>query len=62
MKAYLALGDKDSHGMLIARGQGEIGDALDTQLVPNCDEVVVLEELNFVGDEAGAVGFVGSVL
>lgn len=62
MKAYLALRDKDSHGVLSAGGQGEIGDSLDTQLVPNCDEVVVLEELHFVGDETGAVGFVGSVL
>lgn len=48
--------------MFLARGQGEVGSALDAQLVPNRDEVMALEELHFVGDEAGAVGFVGGVL
>lgn len=62
MTTYLTLGDKDSHGMLTARGQGELGDSLDAQLVPNCDEVVALEELHFVGDLTRAVGFVVGVL
>lgn len=36
---YLALRDKYSHGVVIARREGEIGHALSTQLVPNRAEI-----------------------
>ena len=60
--AYLALRDKDGHSVVLARSQSKVGGTLDAQLVPNGDEVMALEELHLVGDEAGAVGLIGGVL
>lgn len=48
--------------MALTRGQGEVGEALDTQLIPDSTEIMALEKLYFVRHAAGAKLFVARVL
>lgn len=49
--------------MVLASGsESKVSDSLHAKLVPDGDEIVRLIKLHLVGDEAGAVFFVGSVL
>jgi len=48
--------------MALARGQGEVGETLDTQLIPDSAEIMALEKLYFVRHAAGAELFVARVL
>lgn len=45
-----------------AGSQGKVGDALDSQLVPDGTEIVTFVELDFVGDLTGTELLVGCVL
>lgn len=63
MSAHLALGNKDCDGMVLAAGgEGKVSSPLDSELVPDLDEVVALVELHLVGDEASAVLLISRVL
>lgn len=49
--------------MVLASGsESEVSGSLDPKLVPDSDKIMRLVELHLVGDEAGTVLFVGSVL
>lgn len=48
--------------MVIAWGNGKIGNTLSTQLIPNGAQVTALVELDLVGNNTGTVSLVESVL
>lgn len=59
---YLALWNEDSYRVVIAGGNGKVGNTLGTQLVPDGAQVTTLVELDLVGNNTGTVSLVESVL
>ncbi len=62
-ETYLALGNEDGNGVVLSSwGQCVVGSSLDSQSVPDLEEVMALEELDFVGNKSSAVLLIGGVL
>lgn len=59
---YLALWHKNRNRRVLTRRERKITHALDPQLIPHLGQVIALEELDLVGDDASAEALVGRVL